>query len=148
MSEREAIEAILTRYEDAVRRRDAQAVLADYLPDAVAYDLAPPLEQSSESLLDVAALEQWFDTWEDDLAISHARPVVMQDGDLGVLRCLQKMSGTKKGGEFSEMWFRATTVLKRVDDAWKIAHIHTSVPMAMDGSGEALTDLTPEQQEA
>ena len=44
MSEQAQIEAILDRYEQAVIDRDADAVLADYTPDAIGYDLAPPLQ--------------------------------------------------------------------------------------------------------
>lgn len=144
MSEREQIEAILTRYEDAVRRRDADAVVADYAPDAVAYDLAPPLEQRAEALLDTDAIRQWFDTWEDDLRVTHAEPRILCDGDLAVLHCLQRMTGTKKGEGKTDLWFRATLVLRRAEDDWKIAHIHTSVPFAMDGSDKALLDLKPQ----
>jgi hypothetical protein len=42
------------------------------------------------------------------------------------------------------LWFRATLAVRRIAGAWRIAHIHTSVPMAMDGSGRALADLTPD----
>lgn len=148
MFEREPIEAILTRYEDAVIRRDAEAVLADYAPDAIAYDLAPPLEHSGKALLDPEGIRQWFDTWEDDLRISHAEPRILQDGDLAVLHCLQRMTGTKKGEGHTDMWFRATIALKRIGDEWKIVHIHTSVPFAMDGSDKALLDLAPERTAA
>jgi ketosteroid isomerase-like protein len=146
MSEHDDILAILTRYEDAVRRRDPKAVLADYVADPIAYDLAPPLFHEGKAILDVEALQGWFDTWEDDLRITHRDPHVLSDGDLGVLYALQKMSGTKKGEAFSELWFRCTVATQRIDGAWKIAHIHTSVPFAMDGSGKAMLDLTPESE--
>lgn len=137
------IVAILDRYADAVRRRDPDAVLADYAPDPIAYDLAPPLEHRGAQVLDADGLRAWFDTWEDDLAITYRDPHVLQDGDLAVLFCLQHMTGTKKDDGPQSLWFRATIALTRVDGAWKIAHIHTSVPFAMDGSGKALLDLEP-----
>lgn len=138
------IEAILDRYEDAVLRRDADAVIADYAPDAIGYDLAPPLQHGAETLLDADGIRQWFETWEDDLRVTHAEPHILQEGDLAMLCCLQRMTGTKKGEEHIDMWSRATLALRRIEGAWKIVHIHTSVPMAMDGSGKALVDLSPE----
>lgn len=144
MSERDAILKILTNYEAAILARDADAVLADYAPDAIGYDLAPPLVQQADTILDAQGLNGWFDTWEDDLRLAHADPHVLHDGDLAVLHCLQHMTGTKKGEGFTSLWFRSTLALRRIEGAWKIAHIHTSVPFAMDGSGKALLDLTPE----
>ncbi|MDF7774984.1 nuclear transport factor 2 family protein [Sphingomonas sp. AOB5] len=144
MSDRDTIKAILTRYEDAIRRRDAEAIVADYAADAIGYDLAPPLLHNSATLLDADGIRDWFDTWEDDLRVTHTGVHIFHDGDLAVLHCLQLMTGTKKGEAPSSLWFRATIMLRRIEDAWKIGHIHTSVPMAMDGSEKALTGLTPQ----
>jgi ketosteroid isomerase-like protein len=60
-----------------------------------------------------------------------------------VLWTLQHLTGTTQDGERVALWFRATLAVRRIAGAWRIAHIHTSVPMAMDGSGRALADLTP-----
>jgi ketosteroid isomerase-like protein len=40
-------------------------------------------------------------------------------------------------------WLRDTICLKRVGGAWKIAHIHSSVPFHMDGSLRPAFDLQP-----
>jgi len=136
-------EAIFTGYEEAIARRDADAIVADYAPDPIGYDLAPPLVQHGTTLHDAAAIRTWFDTWEDDLRVTHRDLHVLQDGDLAVVHGLQHMSGTKKGEGATSLWFRTTIAARRIEGDWKIAHIHTSVPMAMDGSVKALTDLTP-----
>lgn len=138
----EGPEAIFTRYEDAIARRDADAIVADYTADPIGYDLAPPLVQQGDAL-NAAAIREWFDTWEDDLRVSHRDLHVLEDGDLAVVHGLQHMTGTKKGQGAASLWFRTTIAARRSADGWKIAHIHTSVPMAMDGSGKALTELEP-----
>lgn len=56
------------------------------------------------------------------------------------------MTGVKVGGGKQSLWFRSTAVLRRERDVWKIAHMHESVPFAMDGSGKALLDLAPGAQ--
>lgn len=137
-------EQILSRYEAAIRDRDPEAIVADYVDDPVAYDLAPPLQHKDAQITNVAGLRDWFDTWEDDLRVTYQPPTVLEEGDLAIVWTLQNMTGTKKGEARSSMWFRASFALKRIAGDWKIAHIHTSVPMAMDGSGKAMTDLTPE----
>jgi len=55
------------------------------------------------------------------------------------------MTGVKIGGDAQSLWFRSTVVLRRQDHDWRIAHIHDSVPFAMDGSGKALLNLNPEE---
>ena len=53
------------------------------------------------------------------------------------------MTGTKTDGEQVDLWFRATACFRREDGAWKITHVHNSVPFAMNGSDRALLDLRP-----
>lgn len=64
-------------------------------------------------------------------------------GDIAYAFGLRHMTGTKTDGQEVDLWFRATACLVRRDGGWKIAHVHNSVPFAMDGSGRALLDLKP-----
>lgn len=137
-------EDLLTRYAEAIRTRDARMIAADYAPGALAYDLAPPLQHDAAATVDLAELDAWFATWEDDLRVDHQAPTVLREGDLAMLWCLQHMHGTRKGEGRTSLWFRTTLAARRIDGAWKIAHIHTSVPFAMDGSGKAMLDLAPD----
>lgn len=67
----------------------------------------------------------------------------MIDGDLAVAFGLSRMSGIKTDGTKVDSWSRRTIVLRRIGGSWKIIHEHASFPMAMDGSGRAVTDLLP-----
>ena len=64
-------------------------------PDAVAFDLDPPLWHGPEITHDRARLEQWFATWQS--------PIESQPGDLTIITGvayaygLQHMTGTKPG---------------------------------------------------
>jgi len=53
------------------------------------------------------------------------------------------MTGRKTDGNDVDLWYRTTACLRRTSDGWRIAHLHNSVPFAMDGSGRALLDLRP-----
>ena len=143
MNDHDAIAAILTRYEEAVLNRDADAVFADYVPNPISYDLAPPLETRGAAVLDREGLRQWFETWDGPIRVTSQEPAVLVDGDLAVMFTLQHMAGEKRGEEPVSLWFRSTLALRRIGGAWKIVHIHTSVPMAMDGSGRAEAGLKP-----
>jgi ketosteroid isomerase-like protein len=53
------------------------------------------------------------------------------------------MHGKRTNGERTDVWIRATFCLEKRAGGWQIVHEHTSVPMMMDGSGIAATDLKP-----
>jgi ketosteroid isomerase-like protein len=139
----ERIRAVLDALEGAIRKRDAAAAVAVYAEDAVAYDLAPPLRIEGRALRDPAGIQAWFDTWAGPIESKPHRLTIRVGGDIAYAFGLRHMSGTKVGGEKVDLWFRSTACLVREQGGWKIAHVHDSVPFAMDGSNRALLDLTP-----
>jgi ketosteroid isomerase-like protein len=109
----------------------------------VAFDLAPPLRIGADTERAPGHIQQWFDTWDGPI-VSEARDLEIAVGDgIAYAFGLRHMTGTKTDGERVDLWFRATACLRREDGAWKIAHVHNSVPFAMDDSGRALLDLEP-----
>jgi ketosteroid isomerase-like protein len=143
MNDEAAIEALLDRYEAAIRDKDAQSTIECLASNAVAYDLAPPLVIGPKALHDPSNIQQWFDTWKGPIHSVAQDMVVRSNGKLGFAYALRRMSGTKVDGEKVDLWFRATAALVKEDGAWKIEHLHNSVPFAMDGSDKALLDLKP-----
>jgi len=137
------IQAVLDELSRAIRDRDAKAAVALYDEDAVAYDLAPPLAIEGRALLEPAGMEEWFETWASPIE-SKARDLEIHvSGDVAFAFALRRMTGTKKSGENVDLWFRATAGFVRRGGEWKIAHVHNSVPFAMDGSQRALLELEP-----
>jgi ketosteroid isomerase-like protein len=138
-----AITELLAAYTAAIRAKDARAAVSRYARDVVAYDLAPPLRIDADAERDPANIQRWFDTWDGPI-VSEARDLEIVVGDdVAYAFGLRHMTGTKTDGERVDLWFRATACFRREDGAWKIAHVHNSVPFAMDGSGRALLDLKP-----
>jgi len=144
--DQQAVRDVLDALALAVHAGDARAAIATYTDDVIAYDLAPPLVQPSAMVRDRAGLEQWFATWHGPVRIEAGDITVEVEGNLAVAWSLRHMTGVKVGGGAQSLWFRSTAVLRREDREWRIAHIHDSVPFAMDGSGKALLELTPEEQ--
>jgi ketosteroid isomerase-like protein len=136
------IRGVLSELEAAMRVGDAKAVVALYTPDAVKYDLAPPLRHLGPEVHDVAALQAWFDGFGGSIGFEVHELAVTADDDVAFAYSLNKMYDPSPEGRF-ELWFRATYGLVRVDGQWLLAHEHTSTPFHMDGSYRAALDLQP-----
>ena len=142
-SDHDAVLASFAAYVNAIKSKDAVAAIHCFDGEAVTFDFAPPLENRFDALKDPKGLEEWFETWTGPIQTDVGDTTVTVSGDLAVLHGLQRLHGSKKDGDV-DMWYRATVVMARKNTGWRITHIHNSVPMAMDGSGQALTDLKPE----
>lgn len=142
-SVKQDILALLGEQEAAVARGDAKGVVAPMADDIISYDLPPPLEYGGAGASALEGYEQWFATWSGPVTTELIDPTIMVDGDLAVVFGLSRMRGTKSDGTVIDSWNRRTAVLRRHAGAWAIVHEHSSYPLAMDGSGRALTDLKP-----
>ena len=137
------IAALLDAYTAAIRAKDARATVAFYARDVVAYDLAPPLQIKAKAVRDPNYIQQWFDGWKGPIRSTAKNLEIVVGKDVGYAFALRHMTGTKTDGERVDLWFRATACFRREGGAWKIAHVHNSVPFAMDGSDRALLGLKP-----
>lgn len=138
-TEKAAIDAVLEAARRGHHDKDAAAVGALFSPDAVIFDLAPPLGHR----LDVPGLAAWFDGWDGPMDQTWRDLAVTVYGDLAFCHGFLRMSATTRTGEQAEWWQRTTVCLRRVGGAWMIVHEHSSVPFYMDGSYRAAIDLQP-----
>jgi ketosteroid isomerase-like protein len=144
-TDKAAIEAVLETVRRGLHDKDAGAIGAAFMPDAVIFDLAPPLAHR----LDVPGLAAWLAGWDGPVDQTNRDMTITVSGDLAVCYGLCKMSATTKDdGQRAEWWQRLTVCLRRTGGAWKIIHEHASVPFHMDGSYRAATDLEPEPASA
>jgi ketosteroid isomerase-like protein len=133
------ISRVLDAISRGLRNKDAAAVVRQYSPDAVIYDLAPPLAHR----IDKDQLAAWLETWDGPVNQELRDFDVVVDDHQAFAHGLVRVHARTKSGEDAQWWMRATMCLVRGDDGWKIAHEHTSVPFHMDGSYRAATDLSP-----
>ena len=134
--------AVQTVFEDIARgyrARDARAVAAHYVDDALIADLAPPLQRRG---IDLADLQAWLDGWDGPVEILHREMMVEVSGDLAICHGLLHTS-TSRDGVPVAWWARLTTAMARIGDEWLVIHEHASVPFHMDGSFRAAIDLEP-----
>lgn len=130
--------AVLETVRQAHYAKSAAAIDAQFAPNAVVFDLAPPLAHEN----DVEGLSAWLATWEGPVELENRDPAVLVSGDLAVCYGFQRTSGTRNG-QRTEWWQRLTVCLSRTDGVWTVVHEHTSVPLYMDGSSRAALDLNP-----
>lgn len=141
MKDEDTIRAVFDALEHAHAGKDARALQACYAPDALIYNLAPPLAKRGH---DPAGTEDWFASWAGPIRLESAETEISVRDDLAAVTALNRMRGTKVDGEEIDLWFRATTLLRRIEGRWLIVHEHTSTPFYMDGSQRAALDLVPE----
>jgi PhnB protein len=137
------IRTLLSAYTAALHAKDARATVALYARDVMAYDLAPPLAIKAKTMRRANHIQQWFDTWKGPIRSTAKALKIVVGKDVAYAFGLRHMTGTKTDGKRADLWFRATACFRRQGGAWKIAHMHNSVPFAMDGSGRALLGLKP-----
>jgi ketosteroid isomerase-like protein len=137
------IRAIIADYAKALHARNVDQLFAHKAADYLSFDLAPPLQHKGSGTDARAGTTSWFATWKG--------PIGWEDRDLAITvgdrvafsTALAHMTGTKVDGEEVALWFRVTNGFVKENGAWKVVHIHHSVPFYMDGSFKACVDLKP-----
>jgi ketosteroid isomerase-like protein len=135
-----AINATLQAWGRAMGEKRAVDAVAELTDDVIQFTLAAPLSFEGKSAEGLAA---WFTTWEGPIAGEVRNGRLTAGEDVAFWNGLMHMTGTKTDGIKVDLWFRQTLGLVKISGVWKIAHIHTSVPFAMDGSGLAELGLRP-----
>jgi ketosteroid isomerase-like protein len=132
--------ALLAALRQAHHDKDAAAIAAAYADDAIICNLAPPLFHRG---VDLKEEQAWLDTWEGPIDLEPRGYSLRISGDIAYAQGYTRMSGTKTSGQQISFWLRDTICLNRVSGAWKIVHLHSSVPFYMDGSLRPAFDLQP-----
>ena len=142
MRDKAEILELLASLRQAHHDKDAAAIAACYMPDAVVGDLSPPLYHHG---IDVTAKQSWLDSWDGPIELETPPGTLAVDGDLAVHYGNTRMAGKPEAasGRTIDFWLRDTIVLRRLQGAWRIAHLHSSVPFYMDGSLRPAFDLKP-----
>jgi uncharacterized protein (TIGR02246 family) len=133
------IEALFQKLARAHADHDADAIVDVYAPDAVIFDLAPPLGRRGMNRDNVAA---WLAGWDGPIQIDARDVSLTVEGDLAFVSALNRMRG-RQGGEDRDLWYRTTMCIQKISGQWQIVCDHSSVPFYMDGSYRVAVDLKP-----
>ena len=126
---------------EAIRATDLEGAMSIYAADVVSFDVAPPLQHLGAE----AKRKNWIDVFA-----TYQRPLGYEVRDLTITlgdgvafgHSLNRISGTLKNGNRTDVWVRATTCYRKIDGNWLITHDHVSVPLDPE-SGRALLSLEP-----
>jgi uncharacterized protein (TIGR02246 family) len=110
----------------AIRVKYINALMAQYAPDVVTFDLMPLQTQGADAYK--KNFEAWFDSVQApiDYEIRDLR-VTMRD-DVAFCRYLGHVKSTRKAGEKNDYWVRVTAGLQKMNGQWMITHEHVSLP--------------------
>jgi ketosteroid isomerase-like protein len=125
---------------EATRNKDADKVARFFANDVVSFDLPPPLKTVG---FDRDALAKWFTTWKGPIGYQVTDQDITVGESIAFAHSLHHLTGTKVDGERIDVWSRATVCFRKQGSDWKVVHVHNSVPLMMDGSNTAATDLKP-----
>lgn len=128
-------------FQRAFQARDTKAVMALYTPDILAYDIIPPLQYYGSDAYG-KDFETYFAGYKGPLTLEYRDCHISADGNLALVACLERVTGTLTNGQSSSVWLRATSGLRRVNGHWLDFHDHVSVPVEV-GTGKARLDLAP-----
>jgi len=124
-----AIRELVESWAAAVRRRDYPGILRHHAADIVMFDVPPPLQLRGE--------DEYNGSW--DLFFGWHRPSdafdvraldIVAGGDVAFAVALMRCGGADEKGAHSELDFRLTIGLRKIDGRWRVVHEHHSVPAA------------------
>jgi ketosteroid isomerase-like protein len=139
-AEVQLIRDLLDRRQAAIRAKDISASLAPYADDVVIFDLAPPLQCLGP---DEKGVTEWYSTWQESIGFDIRDRHIAAADDVAYSHSLVHLTGHRTDGRETDLWFRETVCLRKINGEWKITHEHGSVPLRMDVKDMAATDLKP-----
>jgi ketosteroid isomerase-like protein len=126
---------------EAIRATDLDGVKPVFAPDLVSFDIEPPLRHLGAA----AKWQNWakvFAAYQSPLGYEVRDLTITIGGDVAFVYSLNRISGTLRNGNRTDMWLRWTGCFRKIDADWFVVHDHVSVPLDM-ASGKALRDLEP-----
>ena len=137
------IRELYDRWARAFRAKDINTIMSLYAPgDAlVAYDIVPPLQYKGQDAYR-KDYEEFLAQYDGQIDIEYRDLRIVANNDVAFMYALERISGTLKNGQKSELWVRATSGLRKISGKWLIVHDHISLPVDLD-TGKAALSLKP-----
>ena len=130
-NEEQRIRELVADWLKAVHARDVDAVMKDYAPDFIGYDLFAPTKVTGAA--DYRKnYQMWFDHCSGPPTYEIRELDVTAGEDVAFCRSLNRMATPKDGGGTEECWLRVTVCFKKIAGSWKVVHEHVSVPLDME----------------
>ena len=134
---------VYERWAKATRARDMNGIMSVCAPGdtLVAYDIVPPLEYKGYEAYR-KDYEEFLAMYDGPVEIEFREMHIVAGNDVAFIHALERLAGTMKGGQKSDLWVRATSGLRKINGKWLIVHDHISVPVDFE-TGKAAMTLKP-----
>lgn len=121
------IRGLLTAWATATRTGAQDQILINHLPDALIFDVLPPMKYEG-----IAAYRASWSEWQPDTqgegTFNLVDLSISRSSDSAFATCFIQCGGTLADGNSFDDLVRATFCLRRMRGVWKIAHQHISKP--------------------
>ena len=122
-----AIRELVENWASAVRRKDLDAILLNHSANMLMFDVPPPL--ASKGIEAYSKTWELFFSWYQDSGVFDIDELNITAGnDVAFVTALMRCAGTEANGDQTELEFRLTMGLRKVDGRWIIEHEHHSIP--------------------
>ena len=137
------IRDVYDRWAKAFKARDLDGIMSVYAPDVtiVSYDIVPPLQFVGKEAYRTD-YQEFLKQFDGPLDVEYRDMRIVAGRDVAFIHALERLSGTTKNGQKSDLWLRATSGLQKINGKWYIVHDHVSVPADFE-TGKAMLDLKP-----
>jgi uncharacterized protein (TIGR02246 family) len=137
------IRELYDRWAKAFRVHDLDGIMSVYAPgdEVIGYDIVPPLQYVGKDKYR-KDYEEFLSQYQGPIDIEYRDLRIIAGDNVAFIHALERMSGTLKNGQKSDLWVRATSGLRKIDGKWLIVHDHISVPADFE-TGKAVLDLKP-----
>jgi uncharacterized protein (TIGR02246 family) len=135
------IRAAIKGWAKALRAKDINALMTNYAPDVLSFDVVNPLQRQGRDEAKKRA-EEWIASWQGPIECEISNLSITAGNDVAFSHHLSHFSGKRLDGGKIDMWIRATLCYRKIDGKWMVTHEHVSVPFDPE-SGQASLDLKP-----
>ena len=135
------IRAAINGWAKALRTKDINALMTNYAPDVLSFDVVNPLQRQGRDEAKKRA-EEWISSWQGPIECEISGVGITSGEDVAFSHHLSHFSGKRLDGGKIDMWIRATLCYRKIDGKWMVTHEHVSVPFDPE-SGLASLDLKP-----
>jgi uncharacterized protein (TIGR02246 family) len=122
-----AIRELVEDWAAAVRKGDRRGILRYHSQDMLMFDVPPPLQSKG-----LGAYEKTWDlyfSWSRERGVFDITEMSVTAGsEVAFVTALMRCAGTEPSGVESELDFRLTIGLCKIEDRWIVTHEHHSIP--------------------
>lgn len=124
-----AIRELVEDWASAVRKKDLSAILLNHSANMLMFDVPPPL--ASKGIEAYSKTWDLFFSWAHDPVVFNIREMdIIAGDDVAFVMALMRCAGGESHGQASELDFRLTIGLRKIEDQWIVVHEHHSIPAA------------------